>query len=512
MGDFFIQHAGEILTLTLQHLILVLIATAGATIVSIPLGILLTRKPSLSGPVLSIANIFQTIPSLALFGFLIPLLGSYGIGRVPAIIALFIYSLLPIIRNTFVGITGIDPAIREAGRAMGMTDWQLLTQVELPLALTTIIAGVRLATVISIGTATIAAAIGAGGLGMYIFRGLRMNDNNLILAGAIPAALMALSADFVLGWVEKALTPGAKTATKTALKVALAGVFVVAMVSLPIYLVRSRSESRSGRPITVGSKDFTEQVILSEVIAQLIEANGLQVTRRFELGGDLCHRAMIAGEMDVYVEYTGTAFAAILKHKPISDPQEVLKKVTEEYSSKFDIQWLDKLGFNNTYAILVRGDEARKLQLKTISDAARYAPQWRAGFGQDFMSREDGYPGFSKAYGLRFADQPREMDLALTYRALAGSQVDMIAGNSTDGLITKLDLYQLEDNRKYFPPYDAAPVILKSTLIAHPELERIINTLSGRISEERMRQLNDAVDGEHRSVKEVAREFIATVK
>lgn len=511
MGEFFIRHAGEIVDLTLQHLFLVLIATAAATMVSIPLGILLTRRPSLSGPVLAIANVFQTIPSLALFGFLIPLLGSYGIGRVPAIIALFIYSLLPIIRNTFVGITGIDPSIREAGRAMGMTDWQLLTQVELPLALTTIIAGVRLATVISIGTATIAAAIGAGGLGMYIFRGLRMNDNSLILAGAIPAALMALSADFVLGWVEKALTPGAKTARRV-LKAALIGAILVAIISIPIYLVRNGNQSAAGRPVIVGSKDFTEQVILSEVIAQLIEANGLQVTRRYELGGDLCHRAMLAGEMDVYVEYTGTAFAAILKHKPISDAREVLSRVTEEYSSKFGIQWLDQLGFNNTYAILVRGDVARKLQLKTISDAARYAPQWRAGFGQDFMSREDGYAGFTKAYGLRFAAQPREMELALTYRALAGRQVDMIAGNSTDGLIAKLDLFQLEDNRKYFPPYDAAPVLRKEALVSHPELERIINTLSGRITEERMRQLNDAVDGDHRDVKDVAREFLATIK
>ena len=198
----------EILNLTLEHLFLVALATGAACAVGIPVGILLTRRPALSKPVLAAANVLQTIPSLALFGFLIPLLGSYGIGRLPAVIALFLYSLLPIIRNTFTGISQVDPAVREAGRGMGMTDWQMLTQVELPLAMSVIIAGVRVATVISVGTATIAAAIGAGGLGVYIFRGLRMNDDRLILAGAVPAAIMALVADFTLGLVEKLLAPG----------------------------------------------------------------------------------------------------------------------------------------------------------------------------------------------------------------------------------------------------------------------------------------------------------------
>src|SRR5262249_17132180 len=197
--EFFIQNRGEVLGLSLQHLFLVAVATGAAAAAGIPAGILLTRRPALSKPVLAVANILQTIPSLALFGFLIPVLGSHGIGRVPAIIALFLYSLLPIIRNTFTGISGVDPGVREAARGMGMTDWQMLTMVELPLSLGVIIAGLRVATVISVGTATIAAAIGAGGLGTYIFRGLRMNDNILILAGALPAALMALAADFALG-------------------------------------------------------------------------------------------------------------------------------------------------------------------------------------------------------------------------------------------------------------------------------------------------------------------------
>ena len=232
--DFFLANHEEVLQLTIQHLLLVAVATGAAIGVGVPVGVVLTRKPALSKPVLGTANILQTVPSLALFGFLIPVLGRYGIGQLPAIIALFLYSLLPIIRNTFTGITGVDPAVKEAARGMGMTDWQMLTQVELPLAMSVIIAGVRVATVISIGTATIAAAIGAGGLGTYIFRGLRMSDNKLVLAGAVPAALMALVADFALGSVERSLAPGRAKRSRAAgiAVVAAAAVLVIGSVAV----------------------------------------------------------------------------------------------------------------------------------------------------------------------------------------------------------------------------------------------------------------------------------------
>jgi osmoprotectant transport system permease protein len=505
--DFFIRNRSEALQLTFEHMLLVLVATGAAAVVGVPVGIVLTRRASLAKPVLAIANVLQTIPSLALFGFLIPILGSYGIGRVPAIIALFLYSLLPIIRNTFTGINGVDPAVREAARGMGMTDWQMLTQVELPLAMNVIVAGLRVATVISVGTATIAAAIGAGGLGTYIFRGLRMNDNTLILAGALPAAIMALGADFALGWIERALSPGAATAKARTWVLAGAAVVIVAVAA---FSLSSSALSKGARGVVIGSKDFTEQVILGEMIAQTIESKtDVKVERRFELGGDLCHRGLLAGEIDGYVEYTGTAFAAILKHPPVSDPREVYDQVKRDYESRFNLEWLEQLGFNNTFAILVRGSDADRLGLKTISQAARYAPAWRAGFGQDFMSREDGYPGFARAYGLKFSEPPREMDLSLTYRALAAGQVDLIAGNSTDGLIDKLGLFQLEDDRRYFPPYEAAPVFRRETLDRYPQLRDAIRSLAGKITNEQMRKLNYAVDGEKRDVKEVVRAFLS---
>jgi osmoprotectant transport system permease protein len=513
LWQFLIGHRAEVFQLSLEHLFLVGVSTGIAILIGVPLGIALTRRPALSKPILGFANVMQTVPSLALFGFLIPL-NIYlfhvrivgGIGARTAIAALALYGLLPIIRNTFIGIQGVDPAIREAGKGLGMTDRQLLFQVEIPLALGVIIAGVRVATVIAVGTATIAAAIDAGGLGRYIFRGLRMNDNTLILAGAVPAAAMALAADFFLGWVENLFGRGAG-ARLGRRRVALAAALVFTL-SLAVWAVVSfRSGAASGR-ITVGSKDFTEQIILGEIIAQTIESKtGLRVERRFDLGGNLAHDALVAGEIDLYVEYTGTALTAILKLPPISDAKEVYRRVKEEYAARYGLEWSEPLGFNNTFAILVRGGDAQRLKLRAISDASPYAPKWRAGFGQDFMSRPDGYEGFARAYGLKFL-QVREMDLSLTYRALADGQVDMIAGNSTDGLIARLGLAQLEDDRSYFPPYDAVPVARRAALENYPEVGAALKSLGGAISVEEMRRMNLAVDGERRAPKEIVEEFL----
>lgn len=509
--QFLIHHRSELWTLTLEHLFMVAMAAGAATAVGVPVGIVLTRHPWMSKPVLAAANVLQTIPSLALFGFLIPLLGSHGIGRLPALIALFLYSLLPIIQNTFTGIRGVDETVGEAAHGMGMTDWQVLTEVELPLSMPVILAGVRVATVISVGTATIAAAIGAGGLGMYIFRGLRMNDNQFILAGALPAALMALAADFTLGWMESTLTPASSRPSRRFRRWGLTFMAVALVVSF-VFAVNQIAPVSSSRCVVVGSKDFTEQVILGELVAQTIESRtGLEVERRFELAGDLCHRAMLAGEIDAYVEYTGTAFTAILKHPPRTDPREVYRQVKEEYASRYGLEWLPPLGFNNTFAILVRGEVARRLHLENISEVSRYAPKWRAGFGQDFMSRRDGYPGFARVYGLRLAEPPREMDLALTYRALAAGQVDLIAGNSTDGLVDKLGLQPLVDDRHYFPPYEAAPVFRKSVLDRHPQIREALLQLAGKLNDAEMRRLNFAVDGEHREAREVVREELKNV-
>ena len=282
-------------------------------------------------------------------------------------------------------------------------------------------------------------------------------------------------------------------------------------VALLVGLFISCGPPRESR-IVIGSKNFTEQLILGELIAQQIEnKTHLPVERRFYLAGSyICHQAILGGRIDIYPEYTGTALTAILKQKPEGSREQVYNQVKNEYAGRFALAVGPPLGFNDTFAIEIRGEDARRLGLKTISQAARYTPQWRAGFGYEFMERPDGYQGLAATYGLRFAAPPRIMDLGLLTRALKDKQVDLIAGNTTDGLIPALDLFVLEDDRHYFPPYEAVPIIRQQMLARHPEVKQALDDLAGKISDDDMRQLNYAVDGQHRDVKEVVREFLRT--
>jgi glycine betaine/choline ABC-type transport system substrate-binding protein len=264
--------------------------------------------------------------------------------------------------------------------------------------------------------------------------------------------------------------------------------------------------------IVVGSKNFTEQIILGEMIAQHLENHTeLSIDRRFNLGGSfVCHQGLVAGQLDIYVEYTGTALAAILEEPPSTDPDTVLTRVRQAYREAFDVEWMEPLGFNNTFTILVRGEDARMLGLGNISDTAPYTSDWVAGFGYEFSQREDGYQGLAASYGLEFPDTPRVMELGLTYQALAEGQVDLIAGNSTDGLIDVLDLVMLADDRQYFPPYDAVPIVRQEILDQYPEVGEALRLLGGLISEAEMRQLNYRVDGEREDVSIVVSEFLAS--
>ncbi|HTH02708.1 MAG TPA: glycine betaine ABC transporter substrate-binding protein [Vicinamibacterales bacterium] len=503
--EFWRGHANEFLTLLGQHLLLVCASTFVAIALGVPIGILAARRPRIGAPVVWFANVVQTIPSLAMFGFLLPLPLVGGLGARVAIFVLILYALLPIVRTTTAGLRSIDRVLIEAGTAMGMKPGQLMRQVELPLALPSIVAGIRVAAVIGVGTATIAAAVGAGGLGEYIFRGLSMVDSTVILAGAIPSALLALTIDGALTLVERGLRDFSGARVR-GLRVAAALMIVIALATAAALAISART---STDVIRVGSKNFTEQIILGEIVAQTIETRtGRRVERRLNLGGTfICDRAIRSGDIDVYVEYTGTAQTAIFHQPADTDSRRVFDAVKARYAAG-GLTLLDSLGFENTFAMLIRGEDARRLGLRTLSQAAAMAPSWLAGFGYEFLQRSDGYPGLTRTYGFHFARPPKAMDLSLIYRALAERQVDLIAGDATSGLIDVYGLTMLEDDRHYFPPYDAAVVARSSVLIAHPEVKDALASLSGRITVADMRRMNRAVDAEHRDAADVAREFV----
>jgi osmoprotectant transport system substrate-binding protein/osmoprotectant transport system permease protein len=497
MLSFLAERRGEMLGLVGQHLVLVLLSTSLAVALGVPLGIAMTRRPRLARPTLALAGVLQTIPSLALFGFLLPLPLVGGVGARTAIVALVLYALLPILRNTYTGILQVDPAVAEAATGLGMTEGQRLSMVELPLALPVILAGVRIAAVVSVGTATIAAAVGAGGLGTYVFRGLATVDTRLVLAGAVPAAALALVVDALLARVEKSARPGRA-----------AGVLAAAIV-VCLAIVGFAGRARPGEArIVVGSKNFTEQVLLGEMVAAMLEDAGLRVDRRLNLGGtSLCHEAVRGGDIDVYVEYTGTALTDILRKPAERDRAKVLRDVRTAYAA-MGLAVGEPLGFNNTFALVTRPETSRRLGLRRLSDLAAHASTLRVGLFGEFLERADGLPGLMDAYGFRLDVRPTEMDLGLLYPALLADRVDVVVGSATDGLIAAHDLVVLEDDRGYFPPYDAVPVLNAASLARHPALGSALARLAGRVDEAAMRRLNLAVDGEHRAPAAVAREFL----
>lgn len=533
---FIASHREEMATRIGEHVVLVVASTVMAAAIGIPLGIVAARRPLLARPIVAFVNLAQTIPSLALFGFLIPLPLLGGIGTRTALVALTVYAVLPILRGTITGIQAVPAAVVECAVAMGLTPRQVLRQVEWPLALPTIVSGLRVAVVIGVGTATIASAIGAGGLGDYIFRGLAMVDRTVIFAGALPAALLALVADGVLAAAGKLADPRRRSRGGVAV--------LAALVSVVLTGAWWATASKS-RDIVVGSKNFTEQVVLGELLAQTIERHtDLTVERRLNLGGTaIAHEALLSQGIDVYVEYTGTALTAIFNDPPSTDSAGVFSRVRDRYAA-VGLTMLPRLGFNNTFAILVRGEEARRFVLKTVSDLAallrltasatasavekpeatvlRLKPEatglrprreatgraWTAGFGYEFLERPDGFKGLSAAYGLQFRDPPRVMDLNLIYRAVAAGEIDVTAGDATSGLIDALGLVALDDDRQYFPVYDAAPVVRAAMLLRHPQVGDALRSLDGRISAAEMRKMNREVDQAKQDPAVVVRRFL----
>ncbi|WP_409304445.1 glycine betaine ABC transporter substrate-binding protein [Peribacillus sp. SCS-155] len=500
--DTFRTRWTEILEALQQHLFLSIVSILIATLIAVPLGIFIARRRRLAEPVIGITSVFQTIPSLALFGFLLPI---FGIGNITAILALIIYALLPILRNTFTGITGVDQSAVEAGRGMGMTKNQILRMIELPLALPIIMAGLRTATVLTIGVATLAAFIGAGGLGDLIYRGLSTARNEIVLAGAIPAAILAILIDWLLKRIEIATDP--KSRKKFSWKKASFILVPAAALVLFFGLKGQNSEDT----IVVAGKKFTEQYILPYVLSEYVkEMTDYNVTVQEGLGETpMMTQAARNGDVDMYVEYTGTGLMTILKeeYNPEETPDEIYNKVKKGYSDKYQLQWMKPLGFENTYGFALNQQMYKKLGTNTISDFAPHASQINFGGPADFYEREDGYPGFIKKYNLHFKDS-RSLDPNLMYSAVKEGEVDAIPAFTTDGRIVRFNLKVLKDDKKFFPPYYAVPVIRQETLDKFPKLKNVVNELSGKISEKDMAEMNAKVDIDKQNPRDVAREFL----
>lgn len=513
--NYLFDSRNQIFTLLFEHIKLTTLSVGLAILIGIPFGILISYIKKLNKPVLGVASVIQAIPSMALLGFAIPLL---GIGTMPAIVMVVLYSLLPIIKNTSIGINNINSDMLEAAKGMGLTKFQVLVKVQIPLALPVIMSGVRISAVTAVGLMTMAAFIGGGGLGYLVFSGIRTVNTYQILAGAIPSCILALFVDGLFGIIEKLVTPISlqKVNNKSRLsnvktrKIQKAILGVTACLLVAIFIFTGLSQRITNKKvITIGSKDFTEQEVISNIISELIEEKtDISVNRKLALGGtQVAFSALKSGEIDMYVDYTGTAYGDTLKHPPISDVDEVYNTVKKEYKDKFNIEVLKQMGFNNTYTLAVKKETAEKYNLKSISDLAKVGNELTAATSLEFLNREDGLKGLLQKYQFKFKDTIG-VDGSPKYTALMNNESDVVDAFSTDGLLKKFDLTVLEDDKKFFPPYYAVPLVKSEVLEKYPEIVPIIEEVGDLIDNDVMSDLNYQVDELKKDPQDVAIEFL----
>jgi len=515
VADFIFERAPELFQRTSEHMMLTSVSTTIAAVLGMLLALLAFRFKNIRDPLMSLVGILQTIPSLALLVLLMTVIGKIGV--LPALCALILYALLPIVRNTLLGLESTPREIVEAAVGIGMSPLEQILWVRIPMAVPAIVSGIRTATVVGVGIATLCAFIGAGGLGEFINRGLALSNSRLILLGAIPAGVLAVVFDLCLASAEWGIRP--VRATDVPLKLEQQKVRRRVALSLPavlfalgmIFYCQSHPNFQKNERVTIGSKHFTEQIILAELMAQTVEKVGhLPVERKFDLGGTLvCHESLIRGEIDAYPEYTGTALTAVLKETNIHNlaPQKVLALVSQQYATKYRITWLRPFGFNNQWALIANTDEAEQHNWRTISDLHGKASSLHLGMPAEFAEREDGFGGLIKYYNLKFG-KVDDLDTNIAYQALAQHQLDLAAGNSTDGRIASLKLRVLDDDLHYFPEYAAVPIVRAESLAAHPTLAVALERLGGKIDTKIMQQLNYEVDGEHQSPAAVVTDFL----
>lgn len=513
----FLDKRGELSELFIQHMNMTAIAVFISLMIGVPLGIIVTKHKRLADFVIGFANVLQSIPSIALLAFAVPFV---GIGERPAILMVIVYSLLPILKNTYTGIKGIDPKMLEVARGLGMSPCQRLFKIELPLTASYIMAGIRISAVAAVGTMTIAAFAGAGGLGWFINLGLNSQNVNLVLLGAIPASCLALFFDYILGKLEKVVTPEGllpasqiKNIDKKKRRMQRFSVVSVCMLLVFVPLGSSAYDyylESQQKKLVIGSNNFTEAIILGYLLQVMVENNtDIKVEGSYNLGGAIMElTAMNADELDAFACYTGTILPNFLHEKMDShDPAAVYEQSKKGLDERFGIKTSQNIGFNNTYVMAVTPEIARKYNLKTVKDLMRVADKLRLGCTVEFVHRDDCLPSLEKLYNNSFAEV-RGLDGSIRYSAIASGEVDVIDAFSIDALLFKNDLVLLEDRDNFFPPYDAVYLIRGEALEEYPEIVPLIKRMEGLIDEKTMGKMNMQVDIDGMDAREVAEEFL----
>lgn len=495
-----------------EHLLLSLGSLLAVTILGVSIGIFVFYSARSRQIILPLINFLYTIPSIAMFGLLIPIV---GIGLNNALIVLVLYGLLPIVRSSYTGFKEVPLQLVEAAQGLGSTKFQVLKHIYLPLALPSILSGLRITVVMIVALTGLAALIGAGGLGQAIFRGLNTMNTELIVAGSLGISLFAILGDQWIATFEKdnALQRIlSKNATKKhKYRIFIPSFFFLIMTILGVfYLNPIRSENN--RTITIASKPTSEQFILGEIIAQEVENNtDILVVRKFGIGGGTTniHPAMLSGDFDVYVEYTGTAWLNVLKKELAPNNLIDINKLNEIYQEKFQLRWLGLLGFNNTYGLAISEKDPAKIS--TFSDLAKESKNYTFGAEFDFFERSDAFPGLKKLYPFNFKNL-KEMDINLRYKAFEEGKINAVDVFTTDAQIKNLNLRILEDDKQFFPNYEAGIVIRQDIIKKYPEIEPLLNKLKGKISTATMQELNYEVEIAKKSPAEVASNFLKTLK
>ena len=486
--------------LTIEHILISLLAISIASVLGIILGIIISEYRRFSGLILGTVNILYTIPSIALLGFFITIT---GVGNTTALIALIIYALLPIIRSTYTGIVTINPLIIEASEGMGSTKLQQLFKVKLPLALPVLMSGIRNMVTMTIALAGIASFVGAGGLGVAIYRGITTNNSAMTFLGSLLIAILALVFDFILGLIEKRLTNRKRVKYKINPKLIILGLFIV------IFGAYFSLNSKKDKTINIATKPMTEGYILGQMLTELIEQDtDLKVNITNGVGGGTSniHPAIVKGEFDIYPEYTGTSWEAVLK-KEVSYDESKFDELQKEYKEKYNLEYVNLYGFNNTYGLAVNKDIAEKYNLKTYSDLAKVSNNLIFGAEYDFFEREDGYKELQKVYNIDFKKKI-DMDIGLKYQAIKDKKIDVMVIFTTDGQLAVSDVIVLEDDKKMYPSYRAGTVVRSEILSKYPELKPVLEKLNNILDDKTMADLNYQVESEGKKPEDVAREYL----